>query len=121
MTLDQQISHQRVKHIVSSYQLDGNSADEFAIYLADLLNTYSAPLIELALTETLVANWLVIPMTKGIEFLQQVHAQLQAWEVGQSIAHPLTPEQFHQITGLDPTPVFNALHHVSTRSPQIFT
>jgi hypothetical protein len=108
MTLEEQVSQQRVKHIVNSYQLDGNEAEQFAIYLERLLEIYAPPLIELALAETLMANWLALPMPKGISFLQQVHARLHHWQAAQTIVNTLRPDQFQQITGLDPMPVFGA-------------
>ncbi len=108
MILEERVSQQRVQHIVSSYQLDGNEAEEFAIYLAKLLNIYAPPLIELALAETLVANWLLLPMPKGLAFLHQVHARLRHWQDTQTIVNTLMPDQFQQITGLDPAPVFEA-------------
>ena len=57
MELKQQIEQQRVKHIISSYQLEGEDAIGFHQYLNDLLATYPSPVIELALVEVLV-GWL---------------------------------------------------------------
>ena len=108
MILEEQVSQQRVKHIVSSYQLDGDEAEQFTVYLSRLLKTYAPPLIELALAETLVASWLSLPMPRGMAFLQQVHARLHHWQTTQTIINTLRPDQFQQITGLDPTPVFGA-------------
>ncbi|NJR49292.1 MAG: hypothetical protein HC780_06715 [Leptolyngbyaceae cyanobacterium CSU_1_3] len=107
MTLEQQLSQQRVKHIVSSYQLDGTETEAFATYLSDLLQTYASPLLELALTETIVAHWLSVTLPRGTSFLTDVHALLKRWEV-ETIASTLTPNQFQQITGLDPSPVFGS-------------
>jgi hypothetical protein len=107
MTLEKQVSQQRVKHIVSSYQLDGEQPEAFVKYLEELLQSYATPLIELALAETLVGNWLNLPMQRGIGFLQQAHDRLQQWET-ESIISTLTPEQFQQVTGLDPSPIFGS-------------
>lgn len=105
MELGEQINQQRVKHIISSYQLDGEEGESFLIYLNELFLAYPTPLIELALVETLVSNWLTVPMVKGHSFLKQVHEQLKTWE-NQEIFSSIAPDQFQQITGLDPTPIF---------------
>lgn len=108
MTLEEKISYQRVKHIISSYQLDGTEGDAFASCLEELLDVYATPIIELALAETLAAVWLRVPMPRGIEFLSCVDDRLQAWALD-GITRTLTPEEFHHITGLDPLPVFQSL------------
>ena len=105
MELQDQLNQQRVKHIVSSYQLDGGESRAFDTYLNDLLTRYPSPLIELAITETLVDSWASIPLVRGIEFLKKAHETLQHWE-NHPIVSTLTPEQFQQVTGLDPSPVF---------------
>ncbi len=107
MTPEEQINQQRVKHIVSSYQLAGDDVEAFAGYLDELLQTYAMPLIELALAETLVDSWVNVPMQTGILFLQQAHDRLKKWDA-HSISSSLTPETFQQITGLDPSPIFGA-------------
>ncbi len=107
MNLQDQISRQRVKHIIASYQLDGSEATQFETRLNELLNRYPHPLVELALIETLVNQWLRIPLTKGLAFLSQVQEQLQTWE-GQPIISTVTPQQFQSIAGLDPAPVFGS-------------
>lgn len=107
MEIWQQLSRQRVKHIVSSYQLGGSETNPFDAYLEELLEIYSCPLIELALIETLIDNWLSIPLVRGIEFLTQAHNKLKAWET-QPIISTITPDQFQQISGLDPTPIFGS-------------
>jgi hypothetical protein len=115
MEIQAAVNLQRIEHIISSYQLRGNESEAFRLYLDDLLTTFPAPLIELAMVETLVINWLKVPMAKGREFLSQVHEQLQAWEdyaiaadddAPSTIASTITPEQFQQITGLSPAPIF---------------
>ncbi len=105
MKLGEQLNRQRVKHIISSYQLEGNEPEAFNQYLEDLLRIYPSPLIELALVETLIDHWLKVPMIKGYEFLTKVHEQLKNWE-GEEIVSAIAPEQFQQITGLDPTLIF---------------
>jgi hypothetical protein len=107
MEIREQVSRQRVKHIVSSYQLVGDEATRFEGYLEDLLQCYPRPLIELALIETLVDGWLSIPMTRGVKFLGQAHDKLRRWE-SQPIVSTVTPSQFQQIAGLDPAPVFGS-------------
>ena len=115
MELQEKIKRQRVQHIVESYCLDGDF-ESFQIELETLLVNYSTPLVELALVETLVTHWLKVPLLRGQEFLAEVGSLLEEWEhriffndtgEDQSIAC-VTAAQFHQITGLDPTPIFGA-------------
>ena len=105
MEIEQKVNQQRVKHVVTSYQLAGNQEAEFELYLEQLLQKYPPALIELALVEILVCSWLRIPPLRGMEFLGEAHQKLQEWE-SQPIASTITPAQFQQITGLDPQPVF---------------
>lgn len=105
MKIREQLNRQRVKHIVSSYQLGGSEANCFDSYLNELLQIYPYPLIELALVETLIDQWLSVPLTRGVEFLAQTHNKLKAWE-NQPIISTITPEQFQHIAGLDPSPIF---------------
>jgi hypothetical protein len=123
MELKEELKRQRIKYIVSSYQLDRVDADQFDAVLDMLLADYPAPLVELAIAEALVENWLTVPMPKGCAFLNQIHDYLKAWENSdaQSAAAPalpihcsITPNQFQQITGLDPSPVFGV---AGLRSP----
>lgn len=107
MNIQEQVSQQRVKHIVNSYQLQGQDGAQFDESLADLLRAYPTPLIELALTETLVDVWLTVPLVRGNAFLKQAQQKLKTWEA-QAITSTITPEQFNQITGLDPSPVFGS-------------
>ncbi|HEY9641736.1 MAG TPA: hypothetical protein V6C57_14710 [Coleofasciculaceae cyanobacterium] len=107
MEIWEQLSRQRVKHIVSSYHLGGDESNRFDLYLDELLQVYPRPLIELALIETLIDHWLTIPFVRGIEFLAQTHDKLKLWE-NQPIISTITPEQFKQIAGLDPTPIFGS-------------
>ena len=69
--------------------------------------------MEFALVETLIKNWLTIPMPKGIDFLNTAHEQLKAWQQDRhqqiSIVLGITPSQFSQITGLEAQTAFDAL------------
>ena len=105
MEIDQQINQQRVKHVVSSYQLGGDEEAEFRTFLDQLLQKYPPTLIELALVEILVRSWLRIPPIRGVAFLCEVQKKLQEWEV-QPVISTITAAQFQQITGLDPQPIF---------------
>ena len=117
MEIGARLNQQRVKHIVSSYQLHGNETDLFDQDLHLLLDHYPLPLIELALVQTLVDSWLQVPLVRGCAFLAKVYELLKQWEVqaylqGDPVMRELdstiSPEQFQQITGLDPTPIFGA-------------
>lgn len=107
MDIRAQLNRQRVKHIVSSYQLDGDEPAAFQGILDDWLQSYPHGLIELALVETLVDVWITVPPVRGIAFLKQAHQKLRIWE-DQPICSTLTPAQFSQITGLDPSPIFGS-------------
>jgi hypothetical protein len=107
MTLQEQVNQQRVQHIVSSYQLDG-AEPAFNLALGRLLEDYATPVLELALAETLVANWLLLPLPRGMAFMQQVRDRLDQWEQVGIDCH-LSPDAFYQVTGLDPLVVFRAL------------
>jgi hypothetical protein len=114
MELKEELKRQRVKHIISSYHLAGNDGDPFDAVLAMLLDEYPTPLVELAIAETLVMNWLSVPMPKGCAFLTQVQEHLTLSdhppECGDRsrphIHSSITPAQFQHITGLDPSPIF---------------
>jgi hypothetical protein len=114
MDIQEEIKRQRIKHIVSSYQLNGSEESQMEIYLNELIEIYPMPLIELALVETLVDRWLTVPLIRGRDFFSQAHNKLRTWE-SQPIVSTLTPEQFHQITGLDPAPVFGSTEMPPTR------
>ncbi|HEY9738160.1 MAG TPA: hypothetical protein V6D06_17835 [Trichocoleus sp.] len=100
--------HQRIQHIVASYSLSGDESDLFEAYLIDLMQVFPAPLIELAIVETLVQQWLRVPLLRGPEFLRTAHEMLTDWQ-GQVFQSRLTPTYFELITGLDPAPIFKAL------------
>lgn len=121
--LQQRIGQQRVQHIVDSYLLKENEPVAFDGYLDNLLNEYPDGLVELALVETLVKNWLTIPMQKGIPFLTTAHDQIKQWLQGQQTVS-LTQSQFHHITGLDPQTAFDSLEqlqHQLTPAPTEMT
>jgi hypothetical protein len=78
--LQEALRRQRVKYIVSSYQLDQPDQHQFDAVLELLLTEYPTPLIELAIAETLVANWLTVPLPKGCAFLSQTQDYLRVWQ-----------------------------------------
>ena len=124
MEVQQRIGQQRVKHIVDSYLLVGaDSPESFAAYLNELLAQYPHGLIEIALVETLVKNWLTVPMQKGIPLLTTAHERLKQWQsepvTERSLHSQLTPSQFSQITGLDAQIAFSALTRPAAPAPQI--
>lgn len=80
MNIQERITRQRVQHIVDSYRLDGDDSAQFANSLAQLLDVYPQPLIELALTEAIVKGWSNIPMRRGMPFLQIVYERLECWQ-----------------------------------------
>jgi hypothetical protein len=104
MNIQEAIGYQRVRHIVSSYRLDGTDKS-FQSYLDRLLLIYPAPLVELALVETLVDAWLHLPAMRGFEFLLHAQTKLMYWE-DEPIVSTITAEQFQAISGLDPSPIF---------------
>lgn len=105
MEVWEEISRQRVKYIVDSYQLDGDDDEDFYEYLEDLLQAYAPPQIELALVEILIQSWRITPLVRGVTFLERSHVLLKSWE-NKAIAPNLSPVHFRLITGLDPTPIF---------------
>lgn len=113
--IQDELSRQRVKHIISSYALQGTSKLQFEVYLNELLDMYQAPLIELALVETLVDCWASVPLVRGVEFLTHVHSKLRAWD-DHPIVSTITAEQFSQIAGLDPAPIFGTGDRSPSRS-----
>lgn len=107
MTLQEQIQQQRIKHIVSSYQLDGENHEMCEACLTAMLQLYPTGLIELALVETIVQNWARVPMVRGIEFFQQVETRLNQWQ-NDVISVSFSPTEFQLVTGLDPSPIFGS-------------
>ncbi|MBE7382021.1 MAG: hypothetical protein F6J95_011485 [Leptolyngbya sp. SIO1E4] len=109
--MDALIQQQRLHHIVESYSLAGEELETFAPKLDLLVKDYPGFLIELALVEVLVQNWLRYPMPRGLLFLEQVRDRLQAWQEAAMVSSGVTPEQFEQITGL--TPQGSAMLHAA--------
>lgn len=112
----QRIHHQRIRHIVDSYLLAGDQASPFDTYLSELMGEYASGLIELALVETLAKSWLTIPMQRGVPFLSSAHERLKQWQqeaasesTSNFLFSSLSPSQFSQITGLEPSIAFSAL------------
>ena len=103
--IQEKLNRQRIQHIISSYQLS-DQENGFNRYLDELMQDYPQPLVELALVETLIDQWLA-PLRRGSEFLAQTHSKLQTWE-NCPIVSTITPAQFQQIVGLDPTPIFGS-------------
>lgn len=116
MELWSQISRQRVKHIVCSYRLEGAEVELFSSYLEDLLNSYPTPAIELALVEVLIDSWGKASIPRGKAFLDQARELLNHWKET-TVAVRVTPEQFQNITGLDPAPVFGTGEPAAETSP----
>ncbi len=125
MDIQDLVSHQRVKHIVDLYQLDGSDQKDFRESLLSLLEIYPSSLVELAMVEAIVKGWLVIPMPKGLPVIETVRQQLQSWQADPSLdTQPaietlLTPAQFEQITGLDASLVFDAAGQVLAQRPLV--
>lgn len=115
MEIWEEISHQRVKYIVDSYQLDGDDNEDFYDYLEDLLQAYAPPQIELALVEVLIEGWRKFPLIRGIQFLERSHELLKSWE-NKTINPNISATHFRLITGLDPTPIFGMSIPHATRS-----
>ena len=117
MEICAEISQHRIKHIISSYRLDEDSGDRLGLfmeYLNGLLALYPAPLVELALVETLIQTWSALPLQRGCSFLVYAHQLVRTWATT-TIAPTMTPAQFQHITALDPTPIFT---YCAQRSPQ---
>lgn len=112
MTLKEQIQQQRIKHIIGSYQLEGEDHDLCAACLTALLQLYPTGLIELAFVETIVQNWARVPMLKGIEFFRQVETLLTQWQTD-TIFVSFTPTEFQLVTGLDASPIFGSSNSIS--------
>lgn len=115
LSLSVQLQQQRLQHIVDSYNLAGTQGEAFANHLQVMMQAFPIPLLELAIVDTLVDHWLSVPLVRGVAFLEEAYQKLQAWEQ-QSIATTITPEQFQQLTGLDPTPVFGPVPTVLSAS-----
>jgi len=108
--MDVALQQQRIQHIIDSYALAGREAEAFGGALSVMIERYSYPLVEWALAEALVQNWLRYPLPRGLVFLEQVETCLQSWVETTKMSITLTAEQFEHITGLTPPePIKNAL------------
>ena len=96
------MQQQRLQHIINSYSLAGEDVEPFLTKLNLLREDHPWFLIELALVEILVQNWLRYPLPRGLPFLEQVAARLQEWQATPKVPEFLTPNQFEQVTGLAP-------------------
>lgn len=114
MNIQEHINRQRVKHIISSYQLEGDDPIQIESWLEEWFQIYPTSLMELALVETLVDQWLTVPPVRGVAFFKRVQTCLKTWE-NQPIVSTITPEQFQHITGLDPVPIFGSEPLSTTR------
>ena len=105
------VSHpplQRINHIFTAYQLWGSQADRVRQQIIQLLAQYPAPLMELAIVEVLVQQWLTALFPRGLQFIDRVQQWLDACAtVGISLT--VLPPQFQAITGLDPHGVYSQL------------
>jgi hypothetical protein len=102
---------QRIQLIVTSYNLAGYDAQAFETYLNALMGQVPLLLLELALVETLMRQWLRVPVERGVQFLAQTQSLLGHWQSGK-FDGCLTPLHFEMITGLDPAPTFGGLDQV---------
>jgi hypothetical protein len=100
--------HQRIQTIVTSYNLAECDDGSFEAYLTALMGQVPVKLLELAIVETLVRQWLKVPFERGVRFLEQTQNLLSTWQMGQFECH-LTPFYFEMLTGLDANPVFDGL------------
>jgi hypothetical protein len=105
MTLAEHLKKQRIKHIISSYQLNGSEVEACENELDQLLERYPSAWIELALADAIAHHWAAIPMPRGLAFFNHVHESLQQWE-RTGIFSPLSPDDFQHITGLNPSSIF---------------
>ncbi|MEM1426065.1 MAG: hypothetical protein AAGF75_05875 [Cyanobacteria bacterium P01_H01_bin.130] len=99
---------QRISHIFNAYQLWGAQSEQVQQQVIQLLDQYPAPLMELAIAEVLVQQWLTALFPRGTQFIDRVHQWLDACAtVGISLT--VLPPQFQAITGLEPHGVYSQL------------
>ncbi|NDJ15698.1 hypothetical protein [Myxacorys almedinensis] len=108
MTLANHLKRQRVKHIVSSYQLDGSDVELCNHTINAWLECYPAAWIELAIADTIAHHWATLPLPRGTALFTKIHERLQQWDAT-GIASVLSPDEFQHITGLNPNSVFEPL------------
>ncbi len=104
--IQEKINHQRVFHIIASYQLASEDSN-FRLVLDNLLLQHPSALIELAIVDVLVQAWAVVPLVRGLAFLDLVILRLQEWNSG-IINSKVTPDLFENITGLTAQVVFGS-------------
>lgn len=99
---------QRISHIFNAYQLWGSQSERVQQQVTQLLAQYPAPLMELAIAEVLVQQWLTALFPRGTQFIDRVHQWLDTCAtVGVSLT--VLPPQFQAITGLEPHGVYSQL------------
>lgn len=116
MTLEERVSWQRIAYIVESYELAGTDGETFDAYLAEMISTHAMPIMELAFAETILDVWTVVPLPRGVLFLEHANNILQDWSE-KGLSSRLTPDDFKQITGLDPAPIIHALRSPTPQAP----
>jgi hypothetical protein len=104
--IQEKINHHRVFHIITSYQLASDDSG-FRSALDNLLIQHPSALIELAIVDVLVQSWAVVPLVRGLAFLDLVILRLQDWNSG-VITSKVTPDLFESITGLTAQVVFGS-------------
>lgn len=101
MELQDRISQQRVHHIIDSYSLRGNDSAQFNQRLEQLFADYEITAIELAIVDTLISTWMVLPPVKGLDFIDRVEFRLTA-----NLPTLVTASHYRAITGLDGSYLF---------------
>jgi hypothetical protein len=108
MEISQFSYQQRIDIIVTSYNLAGYDTSAFEEHLHTLMGQVPLLLLELAMVEIVVRQWLKVPFERGVLFLERTYHLLALWQQGQ-FDSALTPFHFEMVTGLDPTPTFARL------------
>ena len=94
----------------------GTDGETFDAYLAEMISNYAMPIMELAFAETILDVWTVVPLPRGVLFLEHANNILQYWSE-KGFSSRLTPDDFKQITGLDPAPIIHALRSPTPQAP----
>lgn len=116
MTLQERVNWQRIVYIVESYELVGTDGETFDTYLGEMIGNHAMPIIELAFAETILDVWTIVPLPRGVLFLEHANNILQDWgEKG--FSSRLTPKDFKQITGLDPAPIIHVIRSPTSQAP----
>ena len=116
MTLEERVNWQRIVYIVENYELVGTDGETFNTDLAEMISSHAMPIIELAFAETILDVWTVVPLPRGVLFLEHANNILKAWREN-GFSGRLTPSDFKQITGLDPAPIIHALRSPTSQAP----